>query len=131
MGISNEKHVLDSSGEIVYRDDWMSRAISYADEHGFSVIRDMSNGEIREKDEYGVWIVVDRLAGQLPALQFVPQVSNDHSDLVSRLLEMAANPPGMNGILTERGYLGSAHVDLGWVAAIRMVIEMVTSMRTR
>lgn len=162
MGISNEKHVLDSSGEIVYRDGWMSRAMSYADEHGFSVIRDMLNGEMREKDEYGVWIVQKGIArpehptgppmGSTPAplqigrISFGPSLTRfdvppnlyelpsglsrstqTPSDLLSRLLEMAANPPGFNGISTPDGVLGNRYIDLGWVAAVRTVIEMVTA----
>lgn len=132
MGISNEKHVLDSSGEIVYRSPWMSEAMRYADERGYTVIRDQSSGRLIEKDEYGVWI---RQPPSLPVIQVAirppavkpPRTSNEPPDILSRLLEMAANPPGFNGISTPDGVLGNRYIDLGWVAAVRMVIEMVTA----
>lgn len=143
MGISNEKHVLDSSGTIVYRSPWMSEAMGYADERGYTVIRDQSNGRLTEKDEYGVWIKQDNVEGRIihqwPSLTRFDVSLNLHempsgldrytktpSDLLPRLLEMSANPPGFNGISTPDGVLGNRHIDLGWVAAVKMVIEMVT-----
>lgn len=148
MGISNEKHVLNSSGEIVYRSPWMSEAMRYADERGYTVIRDQSNGQLTEKDEYGVWIRQDNVEGQIvhqgPSLTRFDVPPNLHklpsgldgdtktpSDLLPRLLEMAANPPGFNGISTPDGVLGNRYIDLGWVAAVRMVIEMVTAGRQK
>lgn len=43
------------------------------------------------------------------------------SRLDSLLDEMAKNPPGYEGIETLQGRLGNAHIDLGWLAAVKML----------
>lgn len=43
------------------------------------------------------------------------------SKLDSILSQMASNPPGFDGVETPRGLLGNAHIDYGWLAAVRML----------
>jgi hypothetical protein len=45
------------------------------------------------------------------------------SKLSFLLSEMASNPPGMKGVETSSGRLGNAHIDLGWTAAVNMLIS--------
>lgn len=49
----------------------------------------------------------------------------DRQEMVELIDSLISNPPGLNGVDTDKGRVGNKHVDIGWVAGLERLKSMI------